>query len=292
MFNLNLLFWILCFLAAVLPVLALCYYIYKKDVNPEPSKTLLRIFVCGCITTIPIIFLEVFIQKYYSLDTVLENFWLLFINIFISVAFIEEGFKWIVTKKLGYDIKEFDEIYDIIVYSVFASLGFACVENILYVFSNGLGNALLRAFTSVPGHTCFGVVMGYYFSKAKMSEISKEENKCRKYMILSFIIPTVLHTFYNTVILHFAATGIFSFLFLFLIFLSLMFITSFKIVDEVSDEQRFLYNDIEEENLNMIVNESSQKDALSAKKGVHFCSNCGNNVDGCNYCTSCGFKIC
>ena len=276
--------------AAILPVLVLCYYIYKKDVNPEPNRVLWKIFLYGCLTCAPIIILELFIQKNYPLEEAL-GFFSLFLNIFISIAIIEEGFKWIVTKKFGYDIKEFDEIYDIIVYAVFASLGFACVENILYVFGNGLGNALLRAFTSVPGHTCFGVIMGYYFSKAKISEIHKEHREFIKNMILSIVIPTILHTLYDAILLYAAQMENFSFIIVFLIYISIMFIVCFKIVDKVSTEQQKLYyNQKDELNHNML-QENAVNDLSSSENKIHFCSNCGNNVDSCIYCRACGQKV-
>ena len=51
------------------------------------------------------------------------------------------------------------------------SMGFACTENILYVLEGGYQTAILRAFTAVPAHATFGVLMGYYMGKAKFSKI-------------------------------------------------------------------------------------------------------------------------
>ena len=62
---------------------------------------------------------------------------------------------------------------NIIVYAVFSSLGFACIENILYVLSGGVGIAILRAILSVPGHMCFGVIMGYFLSQAKVNQVKQ-----------------------------------------------------------------------------------------------------------------------
>ena len=49
-------------------------------------------------------------------------------------------------------------------HAVFVSLGFAAFENILYVLQYGFSNALMRAVASVPGHTFFGIMLGYYYS--------------------------------------------------------------------------------------------------------------------------------
>ena len=48
-------------------------------------------------------------------------------------------------------------------------MGFACTENIMYVLDGGYETAILRAFTAVPAHATFGILMGYYMGKAKFS---------------------------------------------------------------------------------------------------------------------------
>ena len=276
-------FWVEIYLfAAILPVAVLCYYIYKKDVNHEPKKVLRILFLYGCLICVPVFLLEVFFQNFYSLEDT-TGFLELFINVFVSIALIEEGFKWVVVRKFGYNIEEFDEIYDIIVYSAFASLGFACVENVLYVFSNGLANALFRAFTSVPGHTCFGVVMGYYFSKAKVNEIKGKRAEAKENMFYSILIPSILHTLYDAILLYSVAIESFFYLLLFFAFLAIMFFMSFRIVNKVSSEQKKLYTSMED---------NHDFDILHSSIGqIHYCPRCGNSVDGCNYCSSCGKKV-
>jgi RsiW-degrading membrane proteinase PrsW (M82 family) len=48
-------------------------------------------------------------------------------------------------------------------------MGFAMVENLIYVFQGGLEVALIRAFTAVPAHATFGILMGYFMGKAKFN---------------------------------------------------------------------------------------------------------------------------
>ena len=57
-----------------------------------------------------------------------------FIYVFLFVALIEEGSKFLMTYILGYNNKEFDEVYDMIVDASFVSLGFAFYENLIYIF--------------------------------------------------------------------------------------------------------------------------------------------------------------
>ncbi len=90
----------------------------------------------------------------------------------------------------------FDEPYDGIVYSSSVALGFATIENILYLIANGLEYALGRALLPVSSHAIFGVIMGYYLGKAKFSVHSK-----RKWIVLSLLIPFILHGIYDYILI-------------------------------------------------------------------------------------------
>lgn len=189
------------FIAAVLPVAYLCYYVYSKDINKEPKGLLAKIFILGIISCIPAVIGELLLANICPTNDASIGFPMMLINVFISIALVEEGVKWVVTKIAGYNDSNFDEVYDIIVFAVFASLGFACLENILYVFNNGLGNALLRAITSIPGHASFGIAMGYYLSKARLNEINNNISGANKNKVLSLIIPALIHAIYDAILM-------------------------------------------------------------------------------------------
>ena len=275
--------------AAVLPVIALCYYIYKKDVNREPGNILRKLFIFGFLSAIPIIIVELFLDNFFATEG-LKSFLLIFVNTFISVALVEEGFKWIITKIFGYDNKEFDEVYDIIVYAVFASLGFACIENILYVFTNGLGNAIMRALTSIPGHTCFAVIMGYYFSKAKINHISGNKSLYTRNLIFSILVPCLFHAMYDAIIFYAVAVESSLFVLLFFVFDIVMIILCFNIVKKTSKVQQRLIQNVNEGNITSTANGQIEYHPTE-QQTIHFCPLCGRNVDGYNFCPVCGFKV-
>src|SRR5690606_32179849 len=87
--------------------------------------------------------------------------------------------------------KEFDEPYDGIIYGAFISLGFAAIENILYVVEVGVSVALLRMFTAVPAHASFGIIMGYYFGMAW-----QHKNKAFSYKMKGLLSAIILRGFY------------------------------------------------------------------------------------------------
>ncbi|HEV8513979.1 MAG TPA: PrsW family glutamic-type intramembrane protease, partial [Cyclobacteriaceae bacterium] len=91
------------------------------------------------------------------------------LHAFILVAFIEEFSKFIFVRWVLYPNKNFNEPFDGIVYAVSVSLGFAGLENILYVMNseNGVATGIMRMFTAVPAHATFAVLMGYFMGIAK-----------------------------------------------------------------------------------------------------------------------------
>jgi len=150
---------------AIAPGLVICFYIFYKDMyNPEPIGKLLVTFILGALVVIPAAFIEQSAASYFD-NTILSTG----IFAYVIVAFAEEAGKFAVVRFYCYPRPTFDEPLDGIVYSVMASMGFATVENILYVRENGFGTAIVRMFLSVPAHATFAVLMGYYIGKAKFS---------------------------------------------------------------------------------------------------------------------------
>jgi RsiW-degrading membrane proteinase PrsW (M82 family) len=73
-------------------------------------------------------------------------------------------------------------------------MGFATLENILYVNSYGIETAMVRMFTAVPAHAAFAVIMGYYVGLAKFEQRKSEEQKL---LFIGFIGAVLLHGAYD-----------------------------------------------------------------------------------------------
>ena len=150
---------------AILPVVVLMLYIYRQDkYQKEPIKSLSKAFFGG----IAAIFLDIVIVM--GIDSIFNDN--AFTNTVFYQAFLQAGIPEELSKFLIFIIliwrdKNFDEYFDGIVYATFIGLGFACLENIEYVFEYGFETGVVRAMFSVPGHFLFGVVMGYFLSMAK-----------------------------------------------------------------------------------------------------------------------------
>lgn len=156
---------------ALAPVIIVIIYIYVKDKYEKESKRILAYtFVLGAVVSIII---TTILYKFFDLFLPIPNdysIWQQFLKAFFIVALIEEFSKYVIVRYYNQPRKGFNEPFDGIVYAVMVSMGFAALENILYVFQGGMQVALLRAFTAIPAHAIFAVLMGYFMGKAKFSK--------------------------------------------------------------------------------------------------------------------------
>lgn len=176
--------------AAIAPGLALFSYFYlRNQMSTEPRKTLLQAFIYGALITFPIMFIQYVLKE----EGVFSSPFVA--NVLFSST-IEEFFKWLVIFVVIYGHIEFDDPYDGILYGASISLGFATVENVLYLLSFGIDTAFLRALLPVSSHALYGVVMGYYFGKSKFAK----NDKATEYLVLAFLAPLLLHFIYNAIL--------------------------------------------------------------------------------------------
>lgn len=208
MYNISMLYVIV--LLAALPVLGVLYYVNKKDLVKEPRSLLRKIFIYGCLSSVSVLFLEMFMDYFVPVDGV-TNPGQMFTNVFLGIALIEEGMKLSGVMLLAMKNAEFDCRYDAIVYCVYSSLGFAFVENFLYVMSSTATGGILttvigRAIFSIPGHAMFGVIMGYFIGKAKEAKIKKSVGYAGN-VVLALVMPMVVHTIYDWALMMSTASG-------------------------------------------------------------------------------------
>lgn len=179
---------------AVLPSIVLLFFVLKVDsYNKEPAGLLIGLFLFGILATIPSGFIEIILMDSNFLTGIIG----LAIEAFLIIALTEEFFKRLAVKIVAYRSKNYDERLDGIVYCVVASLGFATLENIFYVFQYTDTQPyiwLTRALLAVPAHMLFGVTMGYYMS---MSKFCNNKMLSKKYARLSLWLPVFFHGLYD-----------------------------------------------------------------------------------------------
>ncbi|MBQ3656354.1 MAG: PrsW family intramembrane metalloprotease [Bacteroidales bacterium] len=176
---------------ALLPIFVILAFVYFRDPDKEPPKTLFTAFFFGVLTIIPAALWEEFVCNFFLAEEYP------FINNFFCIALTEEVVKLAVIILYVFRHKDFNDTFDGIVYAVAVSLGFAAAENIMYTLESGLDTGIMRAFTSVPGHAAFAVFMGYLIPRAKTNHFYMRTQKRNKYILLSLLIPTVIHGMYD-----------------------------------------------------------------------------------------------
>lgn len=185
---------------ALLPAIGLLITIYACDRNKEPKKLLVGIFFMGMGTIVSAMILELIGMAILE-NAVYDDMLKALLSAFIVVAPAEELGKFLAMRVLTWKNKNFDYLFDGIVYAVFSSLGFAAFENVLYVMQNGVGTGIVRALASVPGHACFAVFMGYFYSRAKHASVTGKKMSCLVNTLLAMIVPIVLHGAYDALLM-------------------------------------------------------------------------------------------
>ncbi len=204
-------------LISLAPIILILFYIYKRDkYEKEPIGMLVKALVSGAIIVIPILLVESLLTKPNGFS---NNFMTALYDGFFVAGFTEELFKYLAFFFIFWSHRNFNELFDGIIYASYISLGFAAVENLFYVYGYGYEVGALRAFTAVPAHALFGITMGYYFGLAKFNK-----KKQTKYLWLAILIPILLHGFYDFCLM--SGNGLL--MFAFLIFVVFMWIDGFK----------------------------------------------------------------
>lgn len=222
--------------AAIAPVVVLLWQILRRDAaNPEPPRMLAKAFLYGMISTAVTFVLLPFTEALGDLivlnDTALS---VAFKQAFFSAALPEEGAKLLMLWLLLRNNPYFDERFDGIVYAVCVGMGFAAVENVLYLFNNydsWLSVGIVRALFAVPGHFFDAVIMGYYYSHY---HFGTRRNPATKALILA--APVVAHGIYDGILFSYDiddGVAVVA-LILFLIFFNRLKKTGRRLIDELN----------------------------------------------------------
>lgn len=183
---------------AVLPVIVLSVYVYIKDRNEkEPLGMLLKAFFFGALSIAPAALMERLLMLFDPGTPIVTGVY----TGYVVAGCSEELSKLFFLALAVWRSRHFNEYFDGIVYATYVSLGFACFENISYVFGEeeyfaAISTGTMRAVLSVPGHFLFGVAMGYYFALAKF----RPERRVG-YLLLSFLVPMLLHGTYDALLM-------------------------------------------------------------------------------------------
>ncbi len=212
------------FAIALAPVIIIAFYLYYRDkYEKEPFWWLVVALLAGAFITMPVIYVERILEiTMYYLSGYVQAAW----NAFVVAAFTEELFKFAALMLIFWNNRHFNEKFDGIVYATFVSLGFAAVENLLYVINGGFQVGLTRAFTAVPAHALFGIIMGY---RVGLARFYPKERK--RQLVKALLMPILFHGIYDFILM----SGHPYLVLAFVPFLVFLWIYGFKRLKNLSD---------------------------------------------------------
>jgi len=189
---------VLMILQAIAPVVALVLFLLFTDrYDKEPKRLLLLVFVLGMVVTLPTLVAENIGQRLNIYRGIKGHLF----EAFIVIGLSEEFFKRLVVLKTVYYHPAFNERLDGIIYCGIAALGFATLENFMYILSYSATAPdiwISRALLSVPTHMLLGITMGYYLSLAKFCSYP---GMCQRYYRRSLFVPALLHGAFDFILM-------------------------------------------------------------------------------------------
>ncbi|MBU1118318.1 PrsW family intramembrane metalloprotease [Patescibacteria group bacterium] len=180
------------FLLGLLPGLFWMWFYLRKDrEKPEPIKLIAKVFLFGMAATFPAIALEFAIDYFFPFSGQ-RGLVPIILGSLLVVAPVEELLKYVVVRDVVFKDPHFDEPVDGIMYAVVAALGFASLENLLVVFSEGGTVLLLRFATATLMHALTSGIVGYYIGRGMI-----EPEKKKAYIRQGLFLAILLHALYN-----------------------------------------------------------------------------------------------
>ena len=189
---------LLSFLGGILPAIIWLWFWLKEDqLHPEPKKYILLTFLVGMVTAIFVIPIEKFIMEntiHYSLISL------------ILLSFTEEISKYIFAYFTALRKKFTDEPIDAVIYMITIALGFAALENVLYLLSifqeEGIAQGILMSNMRFIGSTVLHTASSGIIGVAIALSFYKTNSIKRIYLLIGIILSVVLHTAFNFFIIN------------------------------------------------------------------------------------------
>ena len=181
---------LLAVIVSLVPSIFLYKWIQKKEKDEEYKRISKSAFIKGIIAIFPIILTSLIfniigaVSGLKGMNPILYQFYYKF----IVLAFAEEIVKFLMFKKVLKKNQYKYSWYNLTILMIMVGLGFECIENVVFSIGTGVIEMFIKGISL--GHAGYGFIMGWFYGK--MQKTGK-----KKYGILSFIVPWLLHGFYD-----------------------------------------------------------------------------------------------
>lgn len=178
---------------AIVPSFIWLMFYLRKDAHPEPNWMIIKVFLYGALAVVPAMIAEI------GLNKITQSL----IIILLGATIIEEIAKYLVIRRVVFPSPELDEPVDLMLYMIISALGFAALENLLFLLNPQLSSPLsllgittVRFLTAVFIHTLSSGIFGYFLAKNYF-----RPSKKRTFSWLGFLLAIALHASYNSFII-------------------------------------------------------------------------------------------
>ncbi len=215
---------------ALIPGILILIFVYRKDkVESEPMRLMVKLLIFGALSCLPAMFLELRMDAFIPTSPKIAY---AAGNAFLSAALCEEISKFGLLFLGSWRSRAFDYRFDGIVYGVTVAVGFALLENVLYVMDGGVYVALMRGVLAVPLHAFCGAFMGMFYGAMKRYQVEGKGGQMFGAFLGALLVPMMIHGIYDT--LAFMGDNICTFLLL--AFVLFMYIVAIKMINRFSRE--------------------------------------------------------
>ena len=197
-------------LLSVVPAAGLTLYVYRSDVtDAEPLSLLVTTFLLSILFATFAAVFNSYAERYFRPLGVVG----MPLFFFLIVGPGEETVKLLAVRLYAYTDSRFDAVIDGAVYGAVAGLGFATIENALYILRQlsesgelaelTIGLSAVAAggdITAVralagPGHVIYSSIAGYYLGLAKFNPANRGP-----IVVKGLLLAAVIHATYNSTV--------------------------------------------------------------------------------------------
>jgi len=176
---------------ALLPcAILLAYYLRQAPEAPEPWTRVGLTAVVGAAGVGLAFPFQQALAGWFPDSVVLQSF--------VGFALGEELLKVLAVLIAAPAVMRWDRMSSGLIYGIAAGLGFAALENLLYVLSFGSGTAVLRAITAVPGHALHSALVGIQLGK--LHRIDSRGGRIRA-VLVGLGLAVLAHGLYDVLLL-------------------------------------------------------------------------------------------
>jgi RsiW-degrading membrane proteinase PrsW (M82 family) len=161
-------------LIAIIPAAVWLFFFYRRDrLEPEPKHMVFRLFLLGALLA-SAVGMPVLDNLFAIPDWLYSSpVWAHLLGSFLLVGFVQEFLVYTAVRFTVYSSQEFDEATDGIVYATAAGIGYATLQNIVFVIASGgvaLGTGSVYIVLNTLAHASFAGVIGYFLGRQKFEE--------------------------------------------------------------------------------------------------------------------------